>query len=147
MASAASKLADLIPRSLADVPVMARPTGKAGSLPRMRVSRRLENDMLESDCHTAVRHIKAAYDLGINAFDTSNTYSNGLSETILGKAIKTLNLPRDEIVVLTKVYFAVGRNASEDHVRSTSEEKDRARYVNQYGLSRKVCHSRQANVE
>ena len=30
-------------------------------------------------------------------------YSNGLSEIILGKAIKELNLPRDEIVVMTKV--------------------------------------------
>lgn len=29
-------------------------------------------------------------------------YSNGLSEIILGKAIKQLNLPRDEIVVMTK---------------------------------------------
>jgi aryl-alcohol dehydrogenase-like predicted oxidoreductase len=30
-------------------------------------------------------------------------YSNGKSEEILGKAIKEHNLPRDEIVVLTKV--------------------------------------------
>jgi len=31
-------------------------------------------------------------------------YSNGLSETILGNAIKQLKLPRDEIVVMTKVF-------------------------------------------
>ena len=30
-------------------------------------------------------------------------YSNGLSEIILGKAIKKFDLPRDEIVVMTKV--------------------------------------------
>ena len=30
-------------------------------------------------------------------------YSNGLSEVILGKAIKQHNLPREEIVVMTKV--------------------------------------------
>jgi aryl-alcohol dehydrogenase-like predicted oxidoreductase len=30
-------------------------------------------------------------------------YSNGLSEVYLGKAIKELNLPREEIVVMTKV--------------------------------------------
>ena len=30
-------------------------------------------------------------------------YSNGLSEIILGKAIKKFCLPRDEIVVMTKV--------------------------------------------
>ena len=43
------------------------------------------------------------YDMGIQTFDTANVYSNGLSEVILGKAIKQHNLPRDEIVVLTKV--------------------------------------------
>ena len=34
---------------------------------------------------------------------TSQVYSNGISEEILGKAIKKYNLPRDEIVVMTKV--------------------------------------------
>jgi aryl-alcohol dehydrogenase-like predicted oxidoreductase len=39
----------------------------------------------------------------VNTFDTANIYSNGLSEVCLGKAIKELNLPREEIVVMTKV--------------------------------------------
>ena len=43
------------------------------------------------------------YDCGIQTFDTAPVYSNGLSEAILGEAIKRLNLPRDEIVVMTKV--------------------------------------------
>ena len=30
-------------------------------------------------------------------------YSNGASEIVLGKAIKQLDLPREEIVVMTKV--------------------------------------------
>jgi aryl-alcohol dehydrogenase-like predicted oxidoreductase len=51
----------------------------------------------------SLKHIKAAYDAGIQTFDTANVYSGGLSETILGKAIKKYNLPRDEIVVMTKV--------------------------------------------
>jgi aryl-alcohol dehydrogenase-like predicted oxidoreductase len=50
-----------------------------------------------------LEQIKAAYDAGINTFDTSNGYSNGMSEVILGKAIKKWGLPRDEIVVMTKV--------------------------------------------
>lgn len=50
-------------------------------------------------------HIKAAFDAGINAFDTANVYSDGRSEEILGKAIKQYNLPRDEIVILTKASF------------------------------------------
>ncbi|TCD68427.1 hypothetical protein EIP91_010828 [Steccherinum ochraceum] len=55
----------------------------------------------------AVKHIKYAYDAGIQTFDTANTYSNGLSEIVLGKAIKQLNLPREEIVVMSKVYYPV----------------------------------------
>ena len=47
--------------------------------------------------------ILGSYDAGIQTFDTANVYSNGESERILGKAIKKYNLPRDEIVVMTKV--------------------------------------------
>ncbi|CCO33011.1 Putative aryl-alcohol dehydrogenase C977.14c [Rhizoctonia solani AG-1 IB] len=50
-----------------------------------------------------IAHIKAAYDAGIQTFDTANSYSYGESERILGKAIKQHSLPRDEIVVMTKV--------------------------------------------
>jgi aryl-alcohol dehydrogenase-like predicted oxidoreductase len=46
-----------------------------------------------------------SYEHGVNAFDTANVYSNGLSEVCLGKAIKALNLPREEIVVMTKVSY------------------------------------------
>ncbi|EPQ50862.1 Aldo/keto reductase [Gloeophyllum trabeum ATCC 11539] len=62
------------------------------------------NWVIEDEDEVA-RHIKAAYDLGINTFDTSNNYSNGLSEILLGKTIKRLGLPRDEIVVMTKHIF------------------------------------------
>lgn len=51
----------------------------------------------------SLKHIKYAYDHGINAFDTANVYSKGRSEEILGKAIKQFNLNRDEIVVMTCV--------------------------------------------
>lgn len=57
------------------------------------------------DEKAGLEHIKAAYDAGINTFDTANVYSDGKSEEILGKAIKVHNLPRDEIVVMTKVGF------------------------------------------
>ncbi|KAJ7653510.1 NADP-dependent oxidoreductase domain-containing protein [Mycena rosella] len=51
------------------------------------------------------KHIKAAYGAGINTFDTANAYSNGVSEEVLGRAIRQHNLPRDEIVVMTKHIF------------------------------------------
>ncbi|KAH9890411.1 Aldo/keto reductase [Cubamyces lactineus] len=53
----------------------------------------------------ALKHIKYAYDQGIQTFDTANVYSNGLSEIILGKAIKKFNLPREELVIMTKHIF------------------------------------------
>jgi aryl-alcohol dehydrogenase-like predicted oxidoreductase len=56
--------------------------------------------------------IKHALDLGINFFDTSNTYSAGTSEEYLGKAIKN-NVSRDKVVVATKVYFNEGNLSKE----------------------------------
>lgn len=50
--------------------------------------------------------IKQALEAGINFFDTANSYSDGSSEEIVGRALKDL-AKRDEIVVATKVYNAV----------------------------------------
>ncbi|MEZ0242701.1 MAG: aldo/keto reductase [Sphingomonas sp.] len=50
--------------------------------------------------------VKASLDGGINFIDTANVYSEGRSETILGAALKTLGVPRDEVVIATK---ALGR--------------------------------------
>ncbi|KAK0227891.1 Aldo/keto reductase [Armillaria fumosa] len=79
----------------------------------------------------SIKQIKAAYDV----------YSNGQSEVVLGKAIKQENIPRDGIVVMTKVRV---RSPSELHLYllqhldgKATEYADTHRYVNQYGLSRK----------
>ncbi|KAJ0381806.1 hypothetical protein COL922a_013814 [Colletotrichum nupharicola] len=37
--------------------------------------------------------LKAAYDRGITTWDTANMYSNGVSEQVIGKAIKEFNIP------------------------------------------------------
>ncbi|KAF9441917.1 aryl-alcohol dehydrogenase [Macrolepiota fuliginosa MF-IS2] len=83
-----------------------------------------------------IRHIKTAYDAGIQSFDTANVYSNGASEIILGKAIKKLNLPRDEIVVMTKVHGTVAKDPGTNFAAS-GKNPDEAGYINQHGLSRK----------
>jgi len=88
------------------------------------------------DEEEVVRHIKTAYDAGIQTFDTANVYSNGVSEILLGKAIKKLNLPRDEIVVMTKVFGAVMREPG-IHPMLSGIKPDEAGYVNQHGLNRK----------
>src|SRR4051812_10120096 len=48
--------------------------------------------------------IARALELGINFFDTSNSYSDGTSEEILGRAIRDL-ARRDEVVIATKLYY------------------------------------------
>lgn len=51
--------------------------------------------------------VRRALELGINFFDTANTYSHGTSEEYLGKAIKN-NVARDKVVLASKVYFNEG---------------------------------------
>ena len=55
---------------------------------------------LSQEASTAL--VKQSFDAGINFIDTANVYSVGQSETLTGNAIKTLGLPRDELVVATK---------------------------------------------
>jgi len=47
--------------------------------------------------------MKKVIDLGINFIDTANIYSYGESETLLGQALKDLNIPRHDLVLATKV--------------------------------------------
>lgn len=88
------------------------------------------------DEEQAIEHIRVAYEAGIQTFDTANVYSSGLSETILGKAIKQLNLPREEIVVMTKCFFVVA-NERRTGLLQPRDNPDQKGYVNQHGLSRK----------
>lgn len=60
--------------------------------------------------------IKHALDLGINFFDTANTYSAGTSEEYLGRAIKN-NVARDKVVLASKVYFNEGHLSKEAILR------------------------------
>lgn len=60
--------------------------------------------------------IKHALDLGINFFDTANTYSAGTSEEYLGRVIKN-NVARDKVVLASKVYFNDGHLSKEAILR------------------------------
>lgn len=53
----------------------------------------------------AIRMVDLGFEQGINFFDTANTYADGQSEVILGKALKDR---RREAVVGTKFFNAVG---------------------------------------
>jgi voltage-dependent potassium channel beta subunit len=46
---------------------------------------------------------RTAYELGINFFDTANVYGRGLTEQVVGRALKAFR--RDTFVLATKVYW------------------------------------------
>ncbi|KAF2180418.1 aryl-alcohol dehydrogenase [Zopfia rhizophila CBS 207.26] len=81
----------------------------------------------------SMKVIKRAWDLGINTWDTANTYSNGESERILGKFLTKYGIRREKVVILTKVYYPV----MDDESRPQPVDPYDARLVNQMGLSRK----------
>ncbi|KAI4524598.1 Aldo/keto reductase [Schizophyllum commune Loenen D] len=82
--------------------------------------------------------LKAAWDRGINTIDTSNNYSNGDSERIIGKFMKKYQIPREEIIIATKCWGLVGKGADHDVLTYAlyPEINQRKQYINQYGLSR-----------
>jgi aryl-alcohol dehydrogenase-like predicted oxidoreductase len=47
--------------------------------------------------------IKRCYESGVNYFDTAEVYGFGISETLLGRALKELNYPRESYVISTKI--------------------------------------------
>jgi aryl-alcohol dehydrogenase-like predicted oxidoreductase len=52
--------------------------------------------------------IKAAFDAGVNFIDTANVYSEGESERLVGEALASLGLPREDLVIATKVRVRMG---------------------------------------
>lgn len=79
--------------------------------------------------------LKAAYDRGLNTWDTANVYSNGVSEEIIGKALKKYDIPRNKVVIMSKCHFYVGEEPSLRGVmygQKIAQSKD---YVNRGGNS------------
>ena len=97
-------------------------------------------DWVVEDEQTVFKLLKHAYDKGIRTWDTSNSYSHGESERLIGKFLKQYNIPRSTVVILTKVYS-----------RSNDEPKLEdipVNWVNRHGLSRKhIMDSVDASVE
>jgi aryl-alcohol dehydrogenase-like predicted oxidoreductase len=65
--------------------------------------------------------VRTAVDAGINFIDTANVYSLGQSETLLGQSLKSLGLPRDQLIIATKATGAMnetpnGRGQSRHHL-------------------------------
>ncbi|KAJ3040574.1 hypothetical protein HDV00_010754 [Rhizophlyctis rosea] len=79
--------------------------------------------------------IKKAWDAGINFWDTADVYSNGESEKILGEALVKFNIPRDQVVIATKLFSP----SIEDKpgLRAFGKPFNKPPFVNKGGLSRK----------
>jgi aryl-alcohol dehydrogenase-like predicted oxidoreductase len=56
-------------------------------------------------------YIKQALERGINFFDTANSYSDGTSEEIVGRALRDF-ARRDEVVIATKVFHSARKDAN-----------------------------------
>lgn len=71
----------------------------------------------------AIAAVQEAFRLGINFFDSSPYYGDTLSEKMLGKALKTLMVPRDQYVVSTKCgRYAEGFDFSAERVTKSIDE-------------------------
>ncbi len=57
--------------------------------------------------------IQEALEAGINFFDTADMYSLGVSEEILGRALKDFGPSRDKVVIATKVFFPLGNDPNQ----------------------------------
>jgi voltage-dependent potassium channel beta subunit len=55
----------------------------------------------------AVQCLAAAREGGVNFFDNAESYGGGESETIMGRALKTLGWPRHEYIVSSKFFWGI----------------------------------------
>jgi aryl-alcohol dehydrogenase (NADP+) len=88
--------------------------------------------------------VKRALDAGINFFDTADVYSRGVSEEILGRALKGCSVQRDRVVIATKVCGAMGddpnqRGLSRKHIMHSIDDSLRrlgTDYIDLYQIHR-----------
>ncbi|MGO4712098.1 aldo/keto reductase [Bradyrhizobium sp. 2TAF24] len=92
----------------------------------------------------AQHHYRRAFEAGFSFFDTADSYSTGLSEEILGRAVKRFGPGRDRIVIATKVFGAMGPDANQQglsrkHIRHAIDDSLRrlgTDYVDLYQIHR-----------
>ena len=82
--------------------------------------------------------VQRALDLGINFFDTANTYAEGSSETFIGNSFKKFVKDRKDIIVATKVFFNEGKLSKEAILREIDGSLKRLQmdYVDLYIIHR-----------
>lgn len=88
----------------ATIPMEYRYLGNSG----LKVSVVAYGDMLSADTEENQKRtdevVKRCLEVGINYFDTAETYGNGAHEKLLGRALKNCGKPRTDYVVSTKIF-------------------------------------------
>jgi aryl-alcohol dehydrogenase-like predicted oxidoreductase len=87
---------------------------------------------------------RKAWEAGINFFDTADMYSDGASEEVLGRWLRSHAIPRAQVVVATKVFNPMGttpneRGLSAKHIRhaiDNSLQRLQLDYVDLYQIHR-----------
>lgn len=103
-------------------------------------------DWVISDEEKVFSILKKCYDSGLRTFDTANVYSNGHSEVLLGKFIKKYDIPRDKIVILSKLFMPL--DASDPSFRLPLGKGVPSELLNLRGLLRKhILDAVAASVE
>jgi len=74
-----------------------------------------------ADRKEALEAIKAAYAYGVTSIDTAPGYGQGLSEEIVGEAIK--EIPRDKVQILTKFGLRWDMKKGEFHFKSKDNNR------------------------
>lgn len=82
--------------------------------------------------------IAHACDMGVNFIDTANQYSHGTSEEYIGRALKELHIPREKVVIATKVYYNEGHLSRKAILREIDGSLERLQtdYVDLYQIHR-----------
>src|SRR6202051_3254955 len=87
---------------------------------------------------------RRAIEAGINFFDTADIYSLGVSEEITGRALKEFGSSRDQLVIATKVFNAMGddpnqKSLSRKHIMHAIDDSLRrlqTDYIDLYQIHR-----------
>ena len=65
------------------------------------------------DTKSAIDCMAAAWDAGVNFFDNAEVYARGMSETIMGEALKQLGWRRAQAVISTKFFWGINDGPNE----------------------------------
>ncbi len=91
-------------RSGLKVPVLSLGTGTFGG------SNEFFKRWGQTDVDGATRMVDLCLEVGVNFFDTADIYSDGMSEEVLGQAMKG---KRDKVLIATKATFPTGQGPNE----------------------------------